>query len=101
MLRATRILRAHPCFWNEARALTPDNPLIDQEYAELQLMRGNFDEALKAAHRSNETGPGVGPLCQRNWMTIAWVHDVFADNTASESALNNAERCVLKEKPRL
>ena len=84
-----------------ARALAPNNPLVEQEFAELQLMEGQLEDARKAAIRSYESGPGVGPLCQRNWLTVAWVHDIHGEEDASADAMNGADRCVLREKPRL
>lgn len=84
-----------------ARLLAPANPLIEQEFAELQLLEGDLEDARQAALRSYEAGPGIGPLCQRNWLTVAWVLDINGEADASADALSDADRCVLKQKPRL
>lgn len=48
-----------------ALALTPADPALLQERAELALLQGRWSQALDFARRSHAEGPGVGPLCRR------------------------------------
>ncbi len=46
------------------------DPELIQYMAELQLAKGDWEQAENYAARSFDVGPRVGELCSRNWRTI-------------------------------
>ena len=58
---------------DRALAITPDDPALLQERAELALLLGDTGMAAQLATRAFELGSQVGPLCRRHWETIAQV----------------------------
>ena len=55
---------------DRALAITPDDPAVLQERAEVALLLGDFDEAESLARRAYALGAKVGPLCRRHWAAI-------------------------------
>ena len=58
---------------DRALAITPDDPALLQERAEVALLLGDTGMAAQLAMRAFELGSQVGPLCRRHWETIAQV----------------------------
>lgn len=54
----------------QALAVTPDDPAVIQEAAEMAVLLGQFDQAVQLARRAHGLGSGVGPLCRRHWATV-------------------------------
>ena len=55
---------------NQALLITPDDPAILQERAEVALLQSENQRAETLAKRAFDLGSKVGPLCRRHWATI-------------------------------
>lgn len=55
---------------DQALAITPDDPAVLQERAEVALLLSQFDQAEALARRAYGLGAKVGPLCRRHWAAI-------------------------------
>lgn len=79
----------------QARALSPDDPTVLQEAAELSLYLADWDQAIALASRSFENGPRLGPLCRRNWATVQVVREQMGDRDGSASAQAQRNKCTV------
>lgn len=55
---------------DQALGLSPEDPALLQERAEVAVLLKDLDKAGTLARRAFETGAKVGPLCRRHWATI-------------------------------
>ena len=55
---------------NQALLITPDDPAILQERAEVALLQTEYERSETLAKRAFDLGSRVGPLCRRHWATI-------------------------------
>lgn len=55
---------------DRALTLSPDDPALLQERAEVAVLLKDLGKAAALARRAFETGAKVGPLCRRHWATI-------------------------------
>ena len=55
---------------DQALGLSPEDPALLQERAEIAVLLKDLDKAGALARRAFETGAKVGPLCRRHWATI-------------------------------
>ncbi|HXH00777.1 MAG TPA: hypothetical protein VNI56_01115 [Xanthomonadaceae bacterium] len=55
---------------DQALSITPDDPAVLQERAEVALFLEQFDNAEALARRAYALGAKVGPLCRRHWAAI-------------------------------
>lgn len=55
---------------NQALLITPEDPAVLQERAEVALLQGDYARAETLAQRAFQLGSQVGPLCRRHWETI-------------------------------
>ena len=55
---------------DKALALSPDDPALLQERAEIAVLEQDLARAATLARRAFDTGAKVGPLCRRHWATI-------------------------------
>ena len=78
-----------------ALRIQPRDPELLQQMAEVQLQRGQFQQALAFATRSHDVGPRVGELCARNWRTMGLAHERLGQASASRKAEDRAERCMV------
>ena len=83
-----------------ALRVSPRDPELLQEMAEVQLEQRNFEQGMNFAIRSFEVGPRVGELCARNWKTIAVAREYLGNGAGSQEADQRAEECMAKPKPR-
>lgn len=58
---------------DHALQITPDDPALLQERAEVALWQKDLALAERLARRALAMGARVGPLCRRHWETIAQV----------------------------
>jgi tetratricopeptide (TPR) repeat protein len=84
-----------------ALRLQPGDPDTLQRMAELELARGDYEQALARAARSYDLGPKLGELCSRNWHTIAVARDHLEDPAGAEQARTRAAACARRPAPRL
>jgi len=66
---------------DQALAMTPDDPAVLQERAEVALLEGDFDSAERLARRAYALGAKVGPLCRRHWAAIEQALQALHANT--------------------
>jgi tetratricopeptide (TPR) repeat protein len=55
---------------DKALALSPDDPALLQERAEIAVLQKDMDKAGRLARSAYALGAKVGPLCRRHWATI-------------------------------
>jgi len=77
-----------------ALAISPDDPELLQFSAELALARGNGEAAEQRAWTSFQNGPGLGPLCRRNWAAIRIARELRGDSAGAGVAREQAGRCA-------
>lgn len=85
----------------EARTIDPENPLVLQYTAEALLRAESYLEAETLAHRSFEGSAQLGPLCVRNWLTIAEARLAQRNVEGESEARARALQCPVKPVQRL
>jgi tetratricopeptide (TPR) repeat protein len=85
----------------QALALTPGDPQLMQEYAELLLALEQLDDAEALAARSFESGPQLGGLCRRNWATLHIVRRQRGDSDGAAEASTQMGRCIVEPQVRM
>jgi hypothetical protein len=73
--------------------ISPDSPDLLQDRAELSIHLKDYASAEKFAHRSWELGPKLGPLCARNWQTIAELRRHAGDDAGAATAAKGVAEC--------
>jgi len=79
---------------DQALSVAPDDPLLIQRRAEIYLQLGRFGEAIRAARRSYAVGPRAGPICTRNWLTIAMAAEHQRNKALRTSAQRQRHDCT-------
>ena len=72
------------------------DPELLQRMAELQLSRGDWEQAESYAMRSWELGPQVGDICRRNWQTMALARERDGEVIAAARARERLAICPLE-----
>ena len=72
---------------------SPDAPDVLQDRAEVAIYIGDFQLAEKLAHQSWTLGSKQGPLCARNWQTIAEIRMHANDEAGAASASKWVGQC--------
>lgn len=80
---------------HKALLLAPSDPALLQEAAELALLQRDWEQAIQLAGRSFESGPRLGPLCRRNWVTVQVAREQFGDTGGSVTARQQLSRCTI------
>lgn len=78
-----------------AMRIQPRDPELLQHMAEVQLQRGQYEQALSFATRSHDIGPRVGELCARNWRTMSVAQERLGRAPEAREALSRADRCMV------
>jgi len=78
---------------DQALKISPDSPDLLQDRAELAIRLKDYAGAEKLAHRSWELGPKLGPLCARNWQTIAELRQHAGDDAGASTATKGVAEC--------
>ncbi|MCX7555786.1 tetratricopeptide repeat protein [Xanthomonadaceae bacterium JHOS43] len=86
---------------DRALELIPDDPELIQWRAELALVQGRFDDAVRWANASWEKGPRLGGLCRRNWTTIRIARELTGFPDAAVAAGRQVERCTVEPPVRM
>ncbi|MFT4198463.1 MAG: hypothetical protein QM601_11260, partial [Pseudoxanthomonas sp.] len=55
---------------NQALMISPEDPALLQERAEVALLQGEWERAEALARKAVQLGSKTGPLCRRHWATI-------------------------------
>lgn len=85
----------------KALALTPDDPQLMQELAELLLAQDQPGDAEDIASRSYDAGPKLGGLCRRNWTTVQLARAVRGDPEGAARAAEQVARCIVEPQVRM
>ncbi len=78
---------------DQALKLSPNSPDLLQDRAELAIRLKDYASAEKLAQRSWELGPRLGPLCARNWQTIAELRERAGDDAGAATAAKSLQQC--------
>jgi predicted Zn-dependent protease len=85
---------------DQAMKLSPNSPDLMQDRAELAIRLKDYNTAEQLARKSWEIGPRLGPLCARNWQTIAELRQRAGDETAAATAGKWVKQCHVEGVPR-
>ncbi|MEO7065306.1 MAG: tetratricopeptide repeat protein [Rhodanobacter sp.] len=85
---------------DQAIKLSPESPDLLQDRAEMAVRLKDFAGAERFAHQSWSIGPKLGPLCARNWQTIAEMRLQAHDSSGSAAALKWVQQCHKASVPR-
>ncbi len=85
---------------DQALTMAPSSPEYLQYRAELALQMGQPEQAIADASKSFQSGPGLGPLCTRNWLTIEYAHRMLDQTSDAQEAASKAEDCHVESQPR-
>lgn len=85
---------------DQAMKLSPNSPDLLQDRAELAIHQKDYANAEQLARRSYELGPRLGPLCARNWQTIAELRERAGDEGGAVNAAKSVTQCHVEGLPR-
>jgi Flp pilus assembly protein TadD len=97
---AARRHRAAADAWQQAIALSPDDPTLWQGLAESRVGSGEWVAAEEAARRAIALGPGVGELCLRGWLTVHAARIEQRDAVGGAEAMLKVSGCQAAPPPR-
>ena len=78
---------------DQALGRSPDSPELLQDRAEVAIYQHDYAQAQKLAQESWTLGPKLGPLCARNWETIAQTRLADADDAGVATARKWVAKC--------
>ena len=78
---------------DQALKISPNSPDLLQDRAEVAIRMKDYANAEQFAHRSWELGPRLGPLCARNWQTIAELRQHANDDAGAANATKSVAQC--------
>jgi predicted Zn-dependent protease len=78
---------------DQAIKISPNSPDLLQDRAELAIRLKDYANAEQFAHRSWELGPKLGPLCARNWQTVAELRQRAGDDAGAAAAAKGVAEC--------
>ncbi len=85
---------------DQALKLSPNSPDLMQDRAEVAIRLKDYPAAEQLARKSWEIGPRLGPLCARNWQTIAELRQRAGDDAAATTAAKWVKQCHVEGIPR-
>lgn len=77
----------------QALKRSPDSPELMQDRAEVAVYQRDYPLAQKLAQQSWTLGPKSGPLCARNWETIAQLRQQAGDAAGATTAQQSLAQC--------
>lgn len=80
---------------NQALLITPEDPAVLQERAEVALLQGEYERAETLAKKAVDVGSQVGPLCRRHWATIEQSRLARGEDVNAASAHAQIESCTV------
>ena len=78
---------------DQALKRSPDSPDLLQDRAEVAVYQRDYAQAQKLAQQSWTLGPKLGPLCARNWETIAQLRQEAGDEAGATTAEDRVAKC--------
>jgi tetratricopeptide (TPR) repeat protein len=85
----------------QALALTPNDPELLQNAAELALYRKDWTQAEADADKSYQLGPKLGSLCRRNWTTLRFTRTARGDAAGASAAAAKVAACTVEPPVRM
>ena len=80
---------------DQALAITPDDPAVLQERAEVALLLEDFAGAERDALRAFELGSQVGPLCRRHWAAVRAARYATRNGAGAAEANTKLQECKI------
>lgn len=81
---------------DQALKRSPDSPDLLQDRAEVAVYQHDYALAQKLAQQSWSLGPKLGPLCARNWETIAQLRLEAGDAAGVDTARKWLAKCHIQ-----
>ncbi|MBA2079258.1 MAG: hypothetical protein BGP10_17235 [Rhodanobacter sp. 68-29] len=78
---------------DQALKRSPESPDLLQDRAEVAVYQHDYAQAQKLAQQSWTLGPKLGPLCARNWETMAQLRKQADDEAGAATAQKWVEKC--------
>jgi tetratricopeptide (TPR) repeat protein len=78
---------------DQALKRSPDSPELLQDRAEVAIYQHDYALAQKLAQQSWTLGPKLGPLCARNWETMAQLRQQAGDDAGAATAQESVAKC--------
>ncbi|MBD8899656.1 tetratricopeptide repeat protein [Rhodanobacter sp. DHG33] len=78
---------------DQAIKQSPNSPDLLQDRAEVAIYQQNYTLAQKLSQQSWTLGPKFGPLCARNWETIAQLRKEAGDDAGFDTAEKWVPKC--------
>jgi hypothetical protein len=78
-----------------ALAIAPADPDLIQWQAELALASRSWSSAEQLATRAFDTGPKLGGLCRRSWMTRQFARQARGDRAGATAAQQQVGLCAV------
>ncbi|HEX8779499.1 MAG TPA: tetratricopeptide repeat protein [Rhodanobacter sp.] len=78
---------------DQALKHSPDSPELLQDRAEVAVYQRDYALAQKLARQSWTLGPKLGPLCARNWETVAQLRQEAGDEAGAATAQKWVAKC--------
>jgi lipoprotein NlpI len=85
----------------EALRLNPQNPEVTQLQAEIALLQESWANAEQLALQSYQSGPKLGNLCRRNWLTVNYAKAAQGLPMADYELAKNLNECTIVPPARL
>ncbi len=98
---AERDYAAADAVLEDALRLVPGDPELLQWRAELALVRGAWDDAVRLASEAWERGPRLGGLCRRSWTVIRLAREFTGHPDAASAAQAQLMRCTIEPPVRM
>jgi len=80
---------------DQALEITPEDPAVLQERAEVALLLADDAQAEAFAHKAIQLGSKTGPLCRRHWATIWQARLARGDEANAASAQTQIQSCTV------
>lgn len=81
---------------DRALAITPEDPALLQERAEMSLLQQQYVDAEGYARNAWSLGSKVGPLCRRHWATVQQTRLVAGDRAGADAAGERIDACAVE-----
>jgi Flp pilus assembly protein TadD len=80
---------------NQALLISPEDPAVLQERAEVALALGDWERAETLSRKALELGSRTGPLCRRHWATIEQSQLARGQDQNASSAHTQIASCTV------
>jgi len=80
---------------NQALLISPEDPAVLQERAEVALALGEWERAETLSRKALELGSRTGPLCRRHWATIEQSQLARGEDQNAASAHTQIASCTV------